>query len=94
MEKASSIVMCEQCKTRLAEHRHHIYSQGKRNRGLYGDLVDSPLNIMHLCSICHENKPIEKMSELEFCRKLKIKPRSKELLQKIQELKIEKFWRK
>lgn len=83
---------CELCKIRIAEQRHHALSDTKKNRELYGDLLDNNLNIYFLCSICHLNRSIPKDDELLFCTKLKIKPRSKNLLSKINNKKITPFW--
>ena len=58
--------LCELCGKRLAEHRHHVYSQSKFNRKKYGDRLDHPGNIMYLCSVCHLNKSISKYTEKEF----------------------------
>lgn len=68
---------CELCGKRIAEHKHHLFSQTKWARKLYGKLLDDPRNIMYLCSVCHLNKAIPKMNEQEFCQKLGITPRSK-----------------
>ena len=84
-------MMCALCPNR-AQSRHHLFSQSKHARALYGKLIDDERNIMYLCNDCHLSKSIPKMSELEFCKALKIKPRSKELLQKINDKKIEPFW--
>lgn len=86
------MIVCECCYLRPAEHKHHMLSQTKANVKLYPDYIHHEMNILRLCSICHLNKSIPKLTELEFCRLLKIKPRSKELLQKINDGKIEKFW--
>ena len=69
---------CEICRVRKAEHRHHLFSQSKINRKLYGDnLLDDERNIIYVCSVCHLNKPIPKLTEREFCEMLSIEPRSK-----------------
>ena len=68
---------CELCGIEVAQHKHHLFSQTKMARFLYGGLFDHSLNIMHLCEKCHLNKPIPKMREKEFCEKLGIKTRSK-----------------
>ena len=70
---------CEKCFSKVADHRHHLFSNTKINRLLYGKYLDYPKNIMYLCSDCHLNKAVPKMTELEFCEKLGIKPRSKNL---------------
>jgi hypothetical protein len=68
---------CEMGCGRIAEGKHHKFSQTNRNRALYGKLLDDPRNIMYLCSVCHENKPVIKYSEKEFCAALNIEVRSK-----------------
>ena len=83
--------MCALCPNKATD-KHHLFSQSKQARALYGKLIDDERNIMYLCNDCHLSKSIPKMSELEFCKALKIKPRSKELLQKINDKKIEPFW--
>lgn len=82
---------CERCGN-IATDKHHMYSQTKSARHLYGKLLDDERNIMYLCNGCHLNKSIPKYSEFVFCEKLGIKPRSKELLQKIADGRIKKFW--
>jgi hypothetical protein len=59
--------------------RHHLFSNTKLNRKLYGKLIDHPRNIVYLCEQCHLWKPVPKLTELEFCEKLNIKPKSKVL---------------
>lgn len=71
------IIPCELC-GKQATDRHHIFSQTKWARRLYGVLIDDPRNIMYLCNSCHLNKIIPKMDEKEFCAKMGIKPRGKE----------------
>jgi len=58
--------LCELCGKRLAEHKHHKFSDTKRNRKVYGKRMDHPNNIIYLCSVCHLNKPIPKLRENEF----------------------------
>jgi len=70
-------MVCPLCNKRFVEQRHHLFSQTKWARKLYGDLLDDPRNLVMLCSVCHLNKPIPKLSEFEFCRKLNIQMRSK-----------------
>jgi len=59
--------ICENCGVRVAEHRHHKFSQTKLNRKHYPKHIDRPGNIVYLCSICHLNKSIPKWTEKEFC---------------------------
>jgi len=70
------IIPCELC-GKQSEQRHHLFSQTKWARKLYGKLLDRPENIMYLCSTCHLQKAIPKLSEREFCQKLGIEVRSK-----------------
>ena len=70
---------CELCKVRVAEHKHHIFSNTKQNRKKYGKLLDDRRNIMYLCSVCHLNKPIPKWTEREFCEALGIEYRGKDV---------------
>lgn len=67
---------CGVCGKRRTEHAHHLFSDTLLNRKLYKKLLDNPLNLFPVCSICHLWKPIPKDTEIEFCRKLKILPRS------------------
>jgi hypothetical protein len=76
-------MICQKCYSRQATERHHKYSQGVSRKGkpskarqLYGDLLDDPRNIQYLCYDCHHNKPLDKLSEIEFCIMLDIEPRS------------------
>lgn len=70
-------MICKLCKINQSEHKHHLFSQTKWARKLYGNLIDDPRNLMELCSVCHLNKPIPKYTEIEFCNALGIEPRSK-----------------
>lgn len=70
-------MVCHLCFKRQAEHQHHLFSQTKWARKLYGDLLDDKRNIMLLCSVCHLNKPIPKWTEEQFCQALNIEMRSK-----------------
>lgn len=69
--------ICEKCGIMGLTEKHHKFSNSKINRKLYGDLIDNIKNIQYLCYDCHHNKPVDKLSEIEFCRLLKIEPRSK-----------------
>lgn len=71
------VIKCSLCE-RPAEHRHHLFSRTAWATNLYGKLIDDDRNIMLLCSTCHLNKPIPKMTEKEFCNKLGIEIISKE----------------
>jgi 5-methylcytosine-specific restriction endonuclease McrA len=68
---------CEKCGWRGWVESHHLLSQSKLNRKLYGDLLDNPKNIQNLCPDCHKNKPIDKLTEIAFCEIMKIIPRSR-----------------
>jgi hypothetical protein len=59
-------MICEICFTRPVEHSHHLLSQSKMYRKIYGKLLDEPFNRMDVCSVCHLNKNIPKFTELEF----------------------------
>lgn len=59
-------MICEICFCRPSEHKHHLLSQSKMYRKIYGSLLDEPFNIMEVCSVCHLNRPIPKISEAEF----------------------------
>lgn len=85
-------MICKKCGA-IATDQHHLFSQTKRNKKLYKEYIHHDLNIIHLCNNCHLNKSVPKWNELEFCRAFKIKPRSKELLQKIALKKINEFWK-
>jgi hypothetical protein len=66
---------CDICGVKVAEQRHHIFSQTEKNRKLYGKLIDDAKNIMYVCRDCHPKA--KHMSEKEFCSKLGIETRSK-----------------
>jgi hypothetical protein len=68
---------CQLCKKNLWEHSHHLFSQSKLNIKLYPEFIHNEKNIMKLCSQCHLQKVIPKLSELEFCNIMQITPRSK-----------------
>jgi 5-methylcytosine-specific restriction endonuclease McrA len=70
--------ICEQCGSKHNVQIHHLFSNSKVNRKLYGELLDAPENLMLLCESCHLWKPIPKFTELEFCQALNITPRSKQ----------------
>lgn len=69
-------MICQICGG-IATDRHHLFSQTKLNRRLYGKLIDDERNIMYLCNGCHLNKSIPKMTEREFCEVMGIEIRSK-----------------
>lgn len=87
--------MCVECGSTTALQTHHVFSKTYGKNGtatLYRDYIDHPDNKRVLCYDHHHNKTLEKWTEFEFCRHFKIKPRSKELLQRVEEGKINKFW--
>lgn len=73
-------------------HKHHMLSQTAKYKSLYPDFINDPRNIKYLCVDHHLNKSLDKLSELDFCRMMKIMPRSKSLQSKIMQNKIDKFW--
>jgi hypothetical protein len=79
---------CEKCNTWGPVERHHKLSQSKLNRRLYGDLLENPINIQYLCPGCHKNRPVDKLSEIEFCNLLNIVPRSRTGLKIWERLKL------
>lgn len=70
-------MLCEMCHENKATEQHHLLSQNRIYKRLYGDLIHHPFNIMHICYSCHHDKAVPKQSEIEFCKKLNITPRSK-----------------
>jgi 5-methylcytosine-specific restriction endonuclease McrA len=72
-------VLCEKCNIRVATDKHHLLSQTVWARKLYNNLIDAPENIQYLCKDCHLNKPVDKISETEFCKRLNIELRSKKV---------------
>ena len=70
------IKLCEKC-GKPATDRHHKFSQSKLNKKLYKDYIHSEMNIQYLCQNCHLFKPVDKLTELEFCEIIGIEPRSK-----------------
>lgn len=68
---------CKLCKSTENLQLHHLFSQTRLNKKLYGNLIHDFKNIMVLCEECHLHKPIPKWSEIRFCTELGIEPRSK-----------------
>lgn len=69
--------VCEcgpRCYKRATEH-HHEFPNTKRNRALYGNLIDHDLNVKFVSHDCHPK--MKNISEREFCERLGIEPRSK-----------------
>ena len=69
---------CRKCyKRNTIIETHHLLPQSKVWVKLYGDLIHNPLNLIEdICKECHELWGHD--TEIEFCRKLKIIPRSRE----------------
>ena len=57
---------CEKCGVNQATEKHHLLSNSKKNREVYGKLLDRYYNIQHLCYGCHHNKSLDKLTEAEF----------------------------
>ena len=68
---------CQKCRKKKATEKHHLFSQTKNNRKLYGKLIDHPSNIQYLCYECHHNKTLDKYTEKEFCNIMNIELKSK-----------------
>lgn len=60
------IKICEICNKNIAVHEHHIFSNTKMNRKIYGKLIDAPFNKIPACEECHLWKAIPKFSEKQF----------------------------
>jgi len=59
---------------------HHKFSQTETNTKLYGKLLHDKRNIQVACWNCHPSHISTKLihwNELDFCKNLDIKPRSK-----------------
>ena len=69
--------LCKVCKKNKATELHHLFSQSKANKKLYGNLIHNELNLLAVCEECHKSKGVPKLTEYEFCKKLGIEPRSK-----------------
>lgn len=69
--------VCRECGTIEKITGHHKLSQTKLYRELYPEFIDHPDNKIFYCIDCHENKPIEKWTEKEFCEHFGIEIRSK-----------------
>jgi len=78
MKLKINTAICEMpgCFKRFSE-RHHLFSDTRKNRELYGGLLDEDENIFLICGDCHDWKPLPKFTEIEFCNALGIEPRSK-----------------
>jgi len=60
-----------------ATDRHHLLSQTKLYKKLYGKLIHDEKNIIYLCNSCHLNKSIPKLTEKQFCEIMGIEIKSK-----------------
>ncbi len=63
--------ICKLCGGKATD-KHHLFSQTKWARQKYGKHIDDERNIIWLCNTCHTTKPIPKLTEKEFCKKLGI----------------------
>ena len=68
---------CPLCDEIKCLDAHHLFSQSNLHIKLYGSLIHHPKNIVYICRDCHLTKPLPKMTEREFCKKLNISTRSK-----------------
>jgi len=81
--KTRNKILCEVCHEGPAKHKHHKFPNTKKNRELYGKLLDHELNILHVCIQCHLWKPshnkekLLRWNEIQFCTVSAIEPRSK-----------------
>jgi hypothetical protein len=68
---------CNICQKEKILTHHHLFSQTKINKKLYGELIHRKDNIILICLDCHLTKALPKLSEQEFCDLLGIEVRSK-----------------
>lgn len=68
---------CQMCHKNRATDRHHLLSQTKHYKKKYGKLIHNHKNLMYLCSNCHLNRSIPKLTEREFCEKMGIEYKEK-----------------
>ena len=54
---------------------HHLFSQTKRAKRLYGAMIHDRRNLQKLCRGCHDNAG--HISERAFCERMGIEARSK-----------------
>ena len=81
--KLSEVFQFCECSNRCmerADQKHHLLSNSKVNRKLYGDLLDHDKNIEYVNHNHHAEMP--NISEIEFCKLLGIEPRSEVLKSK------------
>jgi hypothetical protein len=65
--RMQGVKICSIC-GRKATDRHHLFSNTRHNREMYGKLLDDDRNIVWLCNGCHVGgASIPKMTEKEFC---------------------------
>ena len=70
-----TLTSCAICHEKPAAQMHHMFSQTKVNRRMYGKMIDDSRNMMPVCADCHPKAP--HLSEREFCERLGIETRSK-----------------
>lgn len=96
---------CESCRKKRATQRHHRFSQTNDNIRLYGkgnpfdgiDWINDKRNIQYACADCNsshngQGRGLITWNEYEFCRAMRIMPRSKTAQAKISQGKIERWW--
>lgn len=90
--KLPYIMPCEACEIKraktgkgrvnIATEYHHKFSKTKPNLKLYGvKLIDNKKNLMPACNECnasHASECLIHWNEIDFCKAMKLKPRSKE----------------
>ena len=67
-------------KVRVANQKHHRFSNTVPNRALYPDYINNPKNLEDACSGCnasHASPFLTHWDEKTFCGVMGIKPRSK-----------------
>ena len=72
--------LCEVCNKNIASQRHHCFSQSKFNRKVYPDYIDDLRNIQFTCSDCnssHASPFLKHFNEIDFCKIMNIRPRTK-----------------
>jgi hypothetical protein len=68
---------CKMCGGKATD-KHHLFSNTKHNREMYGKLLDDEKNIVYLCNDCHVGGgSIPKLTEREFCLMMCIEIKSK-----------------
>lgn len=67
--------ICNVCNTRPSTEIHHLLS--KSYETYYPDFIHHEDNLIAICGICHLNKSIPRLSEIDFCLLMGIEPRTK-----------------